>query len=38
MELNNQNGILSGLEMMGDNIRNKLQFCGKSVFFIRYVK
>ena len=33
MELNNQNGILSGLEMMGDNIRNKLQFCGKSVYF-----
>lgn len=31
MEMNNQNGIISGLEFMGDNIRKKLKFCGKGV-------
>ena len=32
MELNNQNGTLSGIEMMGDNIRSDLSYCGKDVF------
>lgn len=31
MEWNNQNGILSGLEFMGDNIRSKLKYCGSGV-------
>ena len=29
--VNNVNEILSGIEMMGDNVRNDLQFCGKDV-------
>lgn len=33
MELNNQNGILSGMEMMGDNIRNDIKYCGEGVYF-----
>lgn len=33
MELNNQNGNLSGIEMMGDNIRNDIKFCGEGVYF-----
>ena len=28
---NNQNNQLTGLELMGDNIRNKLKYCGKDV-------
>lgn len=32
-ELNNQNGQLTGLEYMGDNIRNDIKFCGKDVVF-----
>lgn len=28
---NNQNGVLTGLDMMGDNIRKDLQYCGKDV-------
>lgn len=31
MEWNNQNGILTGLEFMGDNIRKKLKYCGEGV-------
>lgn len=31
MEYNNQNGILTGLQFMGDNIRNSLRFCGNGV-------
>lgn len=31
MEYNNQNGILTGLEFMGDNIRDSLKFCGNGV-------
>lgn len=31
MEYNNQNGQLSGLEFMGDNIRKKLKYCGDNV-------
>lgn len=30
-ELNNQNNILTGLDMMGDNLRKKLAFCGEGV-------
>lgn len=33
MELNNQNGVLSGIEMMGDNIRKDILFCGEGVVF-----
>lgn len=29
--MNNQNGVLTGLEFMGDNIRNDLKYCGKDV-------
>jgi acetyltransferase-like isoleucine patch superfamily enzyme len=28
---NNQNNILTGLDLMGDNIRKKLKFCGDNV-------
>lgn len=28
---NNQNNILTGLDMMGDNLRSKLKYCGKDV-------
>ena len=31
MQWNNQNGILTGLEFMGDNIRNRLKYCGEGV-------
>ena len=31
MNWNNQNGILTGLEFMGDNLRNKLKYCGEGV-------
>ena len=30
-ELNNQNGQLTGLDMMGDNLRKTLKFCGEGV-------
>ena len=30
-ELNNQNNILTGLDMMGDNIRNKIAYIGEGV-------
>lgn len=29
--LNNQNGQLTGLELMGDNLRKTLKYCGKDV-------
>lgn len=29
--MNNQNGILTGLEFMGDNIRKYLKYCGSNV-------
>ena len=29
--LNNQGGELTGLELMGDNLRKTLKFCGKDV-------
>lgn len=32
-KLNNQNGILTGLDMMGDNIREEIKYCGKDVVF-----
>lgn len=28
---NNQNNIITGIEMMGDNLRKKLKYCGDSV-------
>ena len=28
---NNQNSIITGIDMMGDNIRGKLRFCGEDV-------
>ncbi len=28
---NNQNNLLTGLDMMGDNIRASLKYCGKDV-------
>lgn len=31
MEYNNQNGVLTGLEFMGDNIRKTLKYCGEGV-------
>lgn len=31
MKWNNQNGVLTGLEFMGDNIRKRLKFCGEGV-------
>ena len=31
MYWNNQNGYLTGLEFMGDNIRSKLKYCGEGV-------
>ena len=30
-ERNNQNGCLTGLELMGDNLRDTLKFCGEGV-------
>lgn len=30
-KLNNQNNQLTGLDMMGDNIRKKLKYCGENV-------
>lgn len=33
MKFNNQDGILSGIEMMGDNIRSDIQYCGEGVVF-----
>lgn len=35
---NNQNGILTGLELMGDNIRKSLLYCGKDVVIHPLVK
>ncbi len=30
-ERNNQNGIITGIEYMGDNLRDRLKYCGKDV-------
>ncbi|SFE64964.1 galactoside O-acetyltransferase [Peptostreptococcaceae bacterium pGA-8] len=35
---NNQNGELTGLDMMGDNIRNDIKYCGENVVFYPLAK